>query len=72
MPERTHLPDRLHSGDLLQTKTGHQLIVVETSERDHFDQPLYRFRHPAGSIGHLLHSRDQLDEDGVVLVKPQT
>lgn len=68
-----HLPNRLYSGDVVQTKSGHRAEIVVTSERDSFDQPLYRLRHidgiVKGTVGGLLVSRDDMDKDGLVLVK---
>lgn len=67
------LPDRLKSGDKLRTKAGLVVSVQRTSQKDTFDEPLYRLIYPdtrefgGGVTGHRLWSRDELNEEGLKL-----
>ena len=63
------LPDRLESGMRLKSKTGHVYTVHTTSHRDGYDEPLYKLSNTRGLCSGTLWSRDQLQEEGAVLVE---
>ena len=64
------LPDRLKSGMILVTHTGHIVEVVRTSKKSLEGEPLVRLRHPSGVIGHQMFTRDDLASEGVMEVNP--
>lgn len=67
----SNLPNRLKSGDVIVTASGHRCKIVRTSETDQFDQPRYRLRHPSGVVGSLALSRDELAEKDCTLITEQ-
>lgn len=61
------LPNRLKAGTLLVFPSGRRATVSTTSERDKYDEPLYRLIHEDGVRGNGRFSRDRLAELGAVV-----
>ena len=59
-----YLPNRLHSGDRLESSTGTRLVVRRTNRKDSHGEPLYRLLYASGVTGNTYWSRDKLQEAG--------
>ena len=65
------LPDRLNSGDRLQTAAGQIVSVVRTRRRDEYGEPIVRLRYPSGVTGNQDWTRDMLQSAGCELAEKE-